>query len=99
RGNIFRFTNAAERGLRFHRLAPFTLTESGSTISFGVDHARAHRVDANFSRAKLFGENFRGGLDGCFRSAVHRGIWRRQSAGEGADVDDASAVRAEILGC
>jgi len=85
--------------LRFHRLAPFSLSESGGTISFRVNHAGTHGVDANFARAKFFRENFRGGLDGCLRSAVHRRIWRRNDGGERTDVDDASALRPKMFGC
>ena len=67
--------------------------------AWGEYCARVNGIDTNFSWAQLLGEGSCNGIYRGFARAVNRVERRRQRAGNRADVDDASAFRAEELHC
>ena len=60
--------------------------------------ARRDGVDADFARAKLGGEHARQRVDRTLGGRVDCRCRHRLLAGHRRDVDDAAAVRAEMLG-
>src|SRR4051812_15917780 len=67
--------------------------------AFRFDHAGVQRIDADPAWPEFFRERTADGIDRCFRGGVDGPAGRGAHCGDGTDVDDASAVRAEDFRC
>jgi hypothetical protein len=59
--------------------------------TFGFDGPGVDGVDADFAGPEFFGERAGDGVDRAFGAGVNRGVRRRDTADDGADVDDTGA--------
>jgi hypothetical protein len=55
-GDVLRLADAAQRRLRLDVFAKLALRKAGGMDAFGLNHARADRIDADFARPELLGE-------------------------------------------
>src|SRR5215469_9060255 len=96
-GYVVRFSDAAERRLRFQGFAKVAFVESRGNNSFGYYHSWIDGVDADLPRPKLLRERSSYSVHcGLGRVVNDRSRWS-QRAGKGAHVNDASAAGFEML--
>src|SRR6267378_5748033 len=97
--NVFRLSDATERCLRFKHFPHIALSVTAGYGSFGYHHAWVDGIDADFSRSEFLRQSARDRVHCALRRVVNHRSRRSQGAGKRTDVNDAPAVRIEVLEC
>src|SRR5262249_8748527 len=74
----------------------------GVTASYGpfsYHHARINGIDPDLSRSKFLCQSARDRIDCALGGVINYASWRSQGAGKRTNINDASAICAEVLEC
>src|SRR5438132_1344191 len=97
--NVFRFSDATERSLRFKHFPHIAFSVTAGYGSFRYHHAWVDGIDADFSRSEFLRQSARDRIHCALRRVVNHRSRGSQRAGKRTDVNDASAIRIEVLKC
>src|SRR5271170_1463050 len=99
RRNILRLSDTPKRSLRHSVLLEIASDKSSRMRALGLNHSRIDRVHANLLWPKLLRENARNRIHRALGRRVDAGVRRSQRRDHRPDIDDASALRPEVLQC
>src|SRR6266481_5915550 len=97
--NVVCLSDAAERCLRFKHFPHIAFSVTAGYGSFCYYLAGVDGIDADFSRSEFLRQSARDRIHCALRRVVNHRSGRSQRTGKRTDVNDASAIRIEVLEC
>src|SRR6476646_4533690 len=99
RRDVVCLSDATERCLRFKHFPHITFSVTAGYGPFCYHHAWVDGIDADFSRSEFLRQSARDRIHCTLRRVVNHRSRRSQRTGKRTDVNDASAVRIEVVEC